>query len=214
MSVVQTEHILVVPTRILHDAGYFQGFTPESDRYLERLLRPENLSYRPRDQMEEDPSFKQLIPYVILQYRDPDGRQSIFQYTRGKGQGEQRLHAKISVGIGGHICSDDHDAPGSSNPYLEGMRRELDEEILLDTPFSSRCVGLINDDETEVGKVHLGIVHVFDVQRPDVQPRERDILDSGFETVDELMQKLDRMESWSRICLEVALSELIVRGIR
>ena len=85
-----------------------------------------------RGEMEVDPSFKQLIPYVIFCHRDGGGKLSVFRYTRGSGQGEQRLHRKHSVGIGGHISSDD---AASTTPYAEGMRRELQEEVLVNTPI-------------------------------------------------------------------------------
>ena len=81
--------------------------------------------------MEQDPSFKQLIPYVIFRYTTESGDVLLFQYTRGSGQGEKRLHSKRSVGIGGHICSDDASA---ASVYDEGMRRELAEEVRIDTP--------------------------------------------------------------------------------
>lgn len=199
MSVVQTEQVLVVPTRLLHELGYFQGFTANTDLYLDELLSPEHTSYQPRGPMEQDPSFKQLIPYVIFRYVDAAGVPHVFQYTRGKGQGEQRLHSKRSVGIGGHISSAD---AAEVNAYDEGMRRELDEEVVIETPCRERCVGLINDDQTEVGRVHLGIVHLFDVEQPHVRPREADIMDARFQPIAELLADLDGFESWSRICLE------------
>ena len=199
MSTVQTERVLVVPTNLLHRLGYFQGFTADVDRYLPQLLDPEHLSYRARGEMENDPSFKQLIPYVLFRYTDSSGNISLFRYTRGTGQGEQRLHRKQSVGIGGHISSDDGD---EGNAFEEGMRRELGEEVDIRTPYDARCVGLINDDQTEVGKVHLGLVHIFDVQKPDVQPREDEIVDAGFVPLDRLLAEADRMESWSEICLK------------
>ncbi len=171
MSLVHTEQVLVVPTELFHRLGYFQGFSPEADRYLAELLSPKNTSYRPRGEMEEDPSFKQLIPYVIFRHRDKAGCEQLFQYTRGKGMGERRLHSKRSVGVGGHISIDDRSS-ADAVPYAEGMRRELDEEVVIDTPFTERCVGLINDDQTPVGQVHLGVVHLFDVEQPNVQPRE------------------------------------------
>lgn len=199
MSMVAVEHILVVPTEVFHRLGHFQGFCGDSQRYLTGLLDPAHTSYRPRPEMEQDPSFKQLIPYVIFRWRDAAGRTHLFQYTRGKGQGEARLHAKRSVGIGGHISSDDA-AIGS--PYEEGMRRELAEEVLIETPYASQMAGLINDDETDVGRVHLGVVHIFDVERPDVRPREEEIIDAGFRPVDELLADLSRFETWSQICLK------------
>ncbi len=196
---VPNEQVLVVPTELFHQLGYFQGFSRDADRYVDQLIGSEQTSYRPRDKMEADPSFKQLIPYVIFRYQDPAGQTLIFQYTRGIGQGEQRLHRKRSVGIGGHISSDDE---GATCAYAEGMRRELEEEVLINTPYQQQCVGLINDDQTEVGKVHLGVVHMFDVLEPRVQPRESEIVEAGFEPVEHLMQDLESFESWSRICLE------------
>ena len=194
MSTVETEHVLVVPTELFHEVGYFQGFTEQVDPYLERLLDPACISYRPRNEMEEDPSFKQLIPYVLFRYTDEAGAIQLFQYTRGEGQGEKRLHSKRSVGI-------DADVDSGSDPYQEGMRRELEEEVIIDTPYTVRCAGMINDDLTEVGKVHLGVVHLLDVERPDVQSREDEIREAGFRPVAELMGQLDQFESWSEICL-------------
>jgi predicted NUDIX family phosphoesterase len=199
MSVVAVEQILVVPTAIFHELGHFQGFSADIGRYLPQLLDPQHVSYRPRPEMEQDPSFKQLIPYVIFRHRANDGTVSLFCYTRGKGQGESRLHAKRSIGIGGHISSDDSSCESA---YEEGMRRELLEEVEIDTPYDSRLVGLINDDLTEVGKVHLGLVHIFDVERPRVQPREDDICETGFVPVRELLEDVSRFETWSQICLQ------------
>ena len=199
MTLVQTESVLVVPTRVFHRLGHFQGFCPDADRYLEELLSPEHASYRPRGEMETDPNFKQLIPYVILRHVDQTGGEKVFAYTRGTGQGEGRLHAKRSIGIGGHICSDD---ACEINPYDEGMRRELEEEVIIETEYRDRCVGLINDDETPVGQVHLGVVHLFDVATPEVRPREADLLDAGFFPIPSLLADLTRFETWSQICLK------------
>src|SRR2546422_6041328 len=107
MPQVATEHVLVVPTAVFHRLGHFQGFCGDTDRYLRGLLDPAHTSYRPRSAMEQDPSFKQLIPYVIFRYRGAGGQTMLFQYTRGKGQGESRLHAKRSIGVGGDIFADD-----------------------------------------------------------------------------------------------------------
>ena len=210
MAQVQTECVLVVPTELFHRLGHFQGFSDEVDRYLDELFLPENTSYRPRHEVEEDPSFKQLIPYVIFRYRDLDGRDWVFQYTRGKGQGEGRLHSKKSVGIGGHISADDRSADSqavATAAYHEGMRRELAEEVTIDTPYTERCAGLINDDESPVGRVHLGVVHIFDVDRPDVQALEIDIIEAGFRPLDEILADTSGFESWSQICLKAIFSE-------
>jgi predicted NUDIX family phosphoesterase len=197
----QVEHVLVIPTEVFHRLGHFQGFCGEVDRYLAELLRPEQASYRPRNQVEKDPSFKQLIPYVIFRHAGADGP-TVFQYTRGTGQGEGRLHRKRSVGIGGHISAIDAGDHAVGNPYEEGMRRELEEEVAIDTPYTARCVGLINDDETEVGSVHLGVVHLFDVARPDVHPRETEIIECGFRPVEAILADLSGFETWSQICMK------------
>ncbi len=205
MPAVAAERVLVVPTSRFHELGHFQGFSADMDRYLPALLEGDDLAYRARGEMEQDPSFKQLIPYVVFRYVDAAGAVHVFQYTRGGGQGEKRLHAKRSVGVGGHISTIDHDAlelaDGATHHdvYREGMLRELAEEVIVDAPYRETCVGLINDDETPVGQVHLGVVHLCDVERPAVRNRETDILDAGFRPVGEILADLDRFESWSQI---------------
>ena len=191
----QVEHVLVVPTLLFHEVGYFQGFCSPSEPYLKTLLDPAYTSYRPRHTVEEDPSYKQLIPYCIFRYSD-----QIFHYKRGKMQGEARLHSKRSIGIGGHISSGDRSPAGS--PYLEAMRREIEEEVYLETDFRQQCAGLINDDQTDVGQVHLGIVHIFDLEAPKVRPREESIIETGFAPPAELTGHRDEFESWSQICLD------------
>jgi predicted NUDIX family phosphoesterase len=200
MPAVAEERVLVVPTSRFHALGHFQGFSADMDRYLPALLEGNDLAYRPRGEMEQDPSFKQLIPYVLFRYTDSEGVEHLFQYTRGGGQGEKRLHAKRSVGVGGHISADDvGDGADHHAIYREGMQRELAEEVIIDSPYQQQCVGLINDDETPVGQVHLGVVHICDVTRPAVRPREADILEAGFRPVRDILAQLDHFESWSQI---------------
>lgn len=82
------------------------------------------------------------------------------------------------------------------------MQRELDEEVRIESPFSEQLVGLINDDETEVGKVHLGIVHIFDLEEPKVFPAEESIQETGFAQPEQLLDQIDTFETWSQICLQ------------
>lgn len=194
---IHAEQVLVVPTALFRDLGYFQGFSGEIDRYRSSLLNPAFTSYRSRGEMECNPDFKQLIPYVIFRWTS-QGQPHLFQYTRGKGQGESRLHRLRSVGVGGHISSVDE---GSHEPYAEGMRRELEEEVLIDSPYRAQCVGLINDDSNDVGRVHLGIVHVCDVEQPRVTAREADLCNAEFRPLEELLGELEQFETWSQICL-------------
>lgn len=188
------EHVLVVPTALFREVGYFQGFTDDSDKYMKVLLDPANTSFRPRNEVEEDPSYKQLIPYCIFRHGG-----EVFFYKRGKKGGEGRLHSKRSVGIGGHISSTDK--LSGDRRYLEAMHREIEEEVFLESGFTDKCVGLINDDETPVGQVHLGIVHIFDLHAAKVRPREESILETGFAKPAELIQAIDQFETWSQICL-------------
>jgi len=206
----EIERVLVVPPELFRRPGHFPGFCGNVERYLDELLRPEHTTFRPRNEVEKDPSFKQLIPYMIFRHTDAVGAPAVFQYTRGSGMGEGRLHRKRSVGIGGHISSIDVGDAGDGDPYQEGMRRELNEEVSLDTPYTAHCVGLINDDETEVGTVHLGVVHLFDVERPAVHPREAEIIESGFRPVPNILADLDGFETWSSICMKA----LFGKGIR
>lgn len=199
MSAQSEEQILVVPTATIEAIGAFEGFESDVDRYLPAILSSGALSFRPRSAMEQDPSFKQLIPYCVLQC-DRDDAPQIFTYTRGSGQGEARLHAKRSMGIGGHISVED--AEGGSDPYLTGMQRELDEEVQIASKYHQECVGLIYDPSTEVGRVHLGIVHRFRLEQPRVEPNEHDISNAGFVSVDELTSHRDRLETWSQLCLD------------
>jgi predicted NUDIX family phosphoesterase len=208
---VHSECVLVVPAELFRRLGYFQGFSRDVERFLPELFSPQHTSYRPRREVEQDPGFKQLIPYVIFRYRDPAGRVHVFQYTRGKGQGEGRLHSKKSVGIGGHISIDDSGAcqqdAHAAAVYQEGMRRELAEEVAIEAPYAQRCVGLINDDSTEVGQVHLGVVHVVDVERPAVRPLEPDIVEAGFRPIEDVLNDIAGFETWSQICLEALFAQ-------
>lgn len=202
------EHVLVVPRSLFERAGAFQGFCGDTASYLPLLLDPTHTSWRPRATVEDDPSFKQLIPYCVLAWRDADGTPQYFAYTRGGGQSEARLRAKRSVGIGGHISSTDGEH-GDDTSYDAGMRRELAEEVAILGDWQARCVGLINDDSNSVGQVHLGIVHVLDVEQHDVTPRESEIVGCGFESLEALLADRERFETWSQITLDALAAGLV-----
>lgn len=191
------EMIMVVPRALFDKLGSFQGIQFEPERYLPVLLARENISFRPRSEMEENPAFKQIIPYVILTH---EGR--VFHYVRGKKGGEQRLHAKGSIGIGGHMNESDESLFAMDEAaYRIAVKREIEEEVQIEGSYDEKIVALINDDSNEVGKVHLGIVHVFQLASDQVSARESAIAEPGFLTVDELRGRLDRLESWSQICV-------------
>lgn len=200
MSDALQERVLVVPTSAFQALGHFQGYCPDAQPYLTHLLQPEHTRFLLRSAAELDPGFKQLIPYVIFHHVDRQGTGHIFGYTRGTGQGEQRLHHKRSIGIGGHISVDDQVDTGPQS-YHEGMRREISEEVIVETSYTDRLAGLINDDQTDVGRVHLGIVHVWTVEQPQVRPREVELTDAGFRPLKAWIEDYDRLETWSQICL-------------
>jgi len=189
------ERVLVIPTARFHAAGLFQGFRPADEAFRAAILDPASFSFRPRSEVETDPEFKQLIPYVLLHCRG-----ELFHYRRGAGGGEKRLAAKRSIGIGGHIS--EADAAGPGDLYRNGLQRELAEEIAIDTPYSERLLGFINDDSTLVGSVHLGIVHLFELVEPRAVPREAALAEPGFATIAELLQAKGEFETWSQFALE------------
>lgn len=195
--ILSEEHVLVIPESRLGELGRFSGFRPFCPQAFEALLNPEFMQFRPRSSVEEDPTFKQLIPYVILD-AEINGQRSVFQYTRGKGQGEKRLHALRSIGIGGHISRED---ASGQDLYRSGMLRELDEEVVLGTTYDEQLVGFIYDDTTPVGRVHLGVVHVLKLKSAEARAREAELTKSGFESVSHLKTELDRFETWSQLCL-------------
>ncbi|QDV64823.1 phosphoesterase [Crateriforma conspicua] len=193
------EQILVIPESFIDAIGTIDGFQRDVDRFLDPILQSDQLTFGRRGDMETDPSFKQLIPYVVLQHNDDDGNIHVFAYTRGGGSGEARLHAKRSIGIGGHISAED--AQGDGNPYLIGMQRELDEEVDIDSAYEDIREGLLYDPSNDVGKVHLGIVHRFVLQSPSVKSREDDLAEGGFVPLDELRNQFERLETWSQLTL-------------
>jgi predicted NUDIX family phosphoesterase len=186
------EQVLVIPTSVLHAAGLFQGLSHEVEHYQAALLDPIHLSFLPRSIAEDDPSHKQLIPYVVLKCGD-----QVFNYRRGQGGGEKRLRALRSIGIGGHINSSD-----GEHPYRQGMLREVAEEVRIESAYQERCLGFINDDSLPVGQVHLGIVHVFELEAPKAQRREADLMQAGFASIAELLHAKDEFETWSQFVLE------------
>ena len=202
MSAKSSERVLVVPASELDRLGRFQGFEADASRYLDVLLAPENTSFRPRSEVEDDPSLKQIIPYVVL--RSQGG---VFCYTRGGSQGEKRLHSLRSLGVGGHV--DEADAGGRCGfeAYDTAMRRELEEEVDVRSAGVLRLAGLINDDSTPVGSVHLGVVHIYDLDAPLVEPREAGLADARFVPIAELAPARDAFETWSRFCIDELLAK-------
>jgi predicted NUDIX family phosphoesterase len=199
----QDEQVLVVQRKVFESAGAFNGLAMDTQKYLDKLFAPGVPRFMPRPQAEKDPSFKQLIPYVIMTCNG-----KYLNYVRGKKAGETRLVAKRSLGIGGHINpSEDMPLFGKLSEtnlsvYRSAVQREVAEEVSIETKYKDRVVALLNDDSNEVGQVHLGIVHLWTLDEPKVNRKEQMITQMGFMSIPELQLVRDTMETWSQICFD------------
>lgn len=197
---VFTEKVLVIRRQLFDDLGSFQGIHTDPEHYLPHFLDHENNFFLERSLAESDPSHKQIIPYALFHHR---GR--FLHYVRGKAGGEKRLTAKGSLGIGGHINTEDYaEAHLGRETYLNGVDREVKEEIRFRGEVRQRVVALLNDDSNPVGQVHLGVVHLFDLlaDRPEVEPNEASIANPEFLTLEELQNRREQLESWSAYCVD------------
>lgn len=199
MSKYAGEQVLVVPRALLEEIGTFEGIRTDGlDAAVARLLDPASHFFMDRAAAEEDPSHKQLIPYCIFRCGD-----KILHYTRGKSGGESRLHAKISVGVGGHVNPVDMDGGKTgAATYHAAVTREIEEELNLPEEHEHRIIALLNDESNPVGQVHLGIVHLVDLKSDAVSSREDALTDLGFTPLSELNGPVfDRLETWSQFCI-------------
>ena len=204
------ERVLCFERKLLEELGVFQGMSLEIEKYLPVLTAPSNIVYLNRSAAEQDKRYKQLIPYVLIIC---DGK--ILRYRRGKGGQETRLHGLFSVGVGGHIAEEDNGLFSSCNGYQDGMRRELMEEVAIDD-VKDATVALINDDSTEVGFVHFGVVHIVHVADESIASRRSGIVGPEFIAIDDAVKDATACESWSRFCLEnleALLSNAAASGI-
>jgi len=192
------EFVLVVPRARLFDDHYPHGFEPfppgGRERVIERIR--EHGFFVERRHAERDPSLKQVIPYALFEREG-----ALFLMRRLPKGGEARLHGKLSVGVGGHINPVD----GAEDALAAGLRREVEEEVAVDGPWTAEPLGILNDDATPVGAVHFGLVYRV---RPagDVQVREKDALEGTFTPREEVLRLLrderPRFETWSALLLD------------
>ncbi len=199
MSKYAGEQVLVVPRALLEEIGTFEGIRTEGlDAAVSRLLDPASHFFMDRAAAEEDPSHKQLIPYCVFRCGD-----RILHYTRGKSGGESRLHAKLSVGVGGHVNPVDMDGGKTgAATYHAAVTREIEEELNLPEEHEHRIIALLNDESNPVGQVHLGIVHLVDLKSDAVSSREDALTDLGFTPLSELNGPVfERLETWSQFCI-------------
>lgn len=194
------EQVLVVNRKVVEQVGMFNGLVFDVDRYLRKLFVQGVPRFIPRSQAEADPSCKQLIPYVIM-----SNNGKYLTYVRGSRAGETRLLGLRSIGIGGHINPVDDEVPLFDTDFREmyntAVKREVAEEVSVQAGYTERIVALLNDDSNEVGSVHLGVVHYWVLDAPNVKKREQMITQMAFMTPAELHQVRDTLETWSQLCL-------------
>src|SRR6266446_4653214 len=192
------ENVLVVRRSLFDQLGSFQGLNFEPGKYLDAFLSRGNNFFFRRPDAENNLAYKQIIPYALIAFGN-----RVAYYVRGKKSGEQRLVAKGSIGIGGHMNEGDESLFAmDEQAYRAGVEREVNEEIKISTQLEDRIVALLNDDSTEVGRVHLGIVHVFKLAEPNVEKREAMITGLTFLPKNELLARRETMETWSQICVD------------
>lgn len=183
------EQVLVIPrSAVMGDPGW-HGVRSEDLAGFEELVAREG-RFAPREAMEVDRSWKQVIPYLVLR-----SGESYFLMRRTKAGGDARLHDRFSIGVGGHLNPGDGDLAG-------GLRREWREELQADFDPRFELIGLLNDDTTEVGSVHLGVVYVADSGGLPVEIRETEKLSGRFATPAEVAEVVDRMETWSALVFD------------
>jgi len=205
------ERVLCFERKLFEELGVFQGLSLAIEKYLPAVTSSANTLYLNRSDAEQDKRYKQLIPYVLIICHG-----SILRYRRGRGGQETRLHGLYSVGIGGHISEEDHGLFSSGLGYQEGMRRELMEEVAIDD-VKEAAVAVINDDSTDVGRVHFGVVHVLPVANENVAGRRNGIVAPEFIPIVEAVKDPSGYESWSRFCLEhlnLLLSKAAASGVK
>ncbi len=189
MDAVPEEAVLVVPRAALMGASGWRGVLDrDADRYLAVIAREGR--FAPRAAMEMDPRFKQVIPYLVL--RDGD---RTFLMRRTRAGADARLHDRYSIGVGGHLNPGDRDLAG-------GLAREWAEELEAAFVPEFRFVGLLNDDETEVGRVHVGVVYIAEAGGRTVAVRETAKLEGRFAPPDQVLAVHDLMESWSQLAFD------------
>lgn len=199
------ERVLAVPRDALFTGGLsFTGFSPaERFDFTERILSHRRYLLRfgtsPGQERpaEEDPRFKQVIPYCLFHHRG-----KLFLYERLSSSGDRRTHGLVSIGIGGHMNEADAAASPGKGIFEAAMRREFGEEVRYPAAFSARLLGFINDESDTLNAVHFGVVYLLSGESPAISVRERDGMRGRLVPLGEVFGMRDRLERWSGICAD------------
>ena len=184
------EQVLCVRREDIFPDGAWNDFISERLDWYQSVIRARHL-FKPRAEVEDDPSYQQIIPYVVFRHRD-----RYFVTHRLRASSERRLRKQYSLGVGGHINPED---VANGDPVNDGMRREWEEEVAYSGAFAARPLGLIHEESAPVGRVHLGLVFLIDGDTPDIAIRETDKLAGQLLTLDEMRIHYLEMESWSQL---------------
>jgi predicted NUDIX family phosphoesterase len=185
----QTELVLGISREVVPGGLAWRGVRGVAlEPYLDAARQ--HGEFRPRAEAEVDPSWKQIIPYLLLR----DGER-IFLMRRTRAGGDERLHDRYTIGIGGHVNPDDADVIG-------GLRREWAEEVESDFEPEFGALGVLNDDDNAVGAVHLGLVFSAEAAGRSVGIRESNKLEGAFASVDDVAAVADKLETWSALLFD------------
>jgi predicted NUDIX family phosphoesterase len=186
------ERVLAVPRPAI-ERHLRQGFLDSDSAELMEALS-ESSVFLDRPQAEEDPSHKQVIPYIVVTHK-----RRFLVYRRTKKQGESRLHDKFSLGFGGHINDIDGSRATGTNVILAAMVRELNEEVFIPAPRQLSVVGFINDDSNAVGKVHLGVAFIVETGNERFEVNEPDKIEAKWRDAAEIEGIYPQLETWSQL---------------
>lgn len=189
------EKVLCFERSLFERLGVFQGMSLEIEKYMPALTTRSNIFYMDRTQAEHDTRFKQIIPYALIVCGD-----KILRYRRGKRGVESRLHGLYSVGVGGHILERDNWLFSRGLGYREAMHRRLMEEVDMDVT-AELAVAVINDDSSDVGRVHFGVVHLVHVPDESLAHWRHGVVHPEFVPINEAVNDAFSYESWSHFCL-------------
>ncbi|MBO7368746.1 MAG: NUDIX hydrolase [Clostridia bacterium] len=184
---------------LVTDARLIVGLYGESDEFLLPAKEEDFLSavdnahaFLPREEVENDPSKKQIIAYCVIEKGD-----SVFMTKRLKKQTEKRLHDRHSIGVGGHINTTD--VIEGVNVVKEGLLRELNEEVFISPDFETEFLGIINDNSTSVNSVHAGACYKIKLKSGDCSVKETEKMEGFFVKKSELKDYYECLEGWSQI---------------
>jgi len=204
--------ILVTSAKELPSTFEESGFHPLQSSQVFAAFHAAGLWLGPRDVLEHLPSFRQIIPYVVLRVGD-----RFVRYTRTPAGREGRLHGRMSLGLGGHIDLSDivsvNDCVDLEKTLGDAARREVDEELGSVDCVSKEWIGVLVDNDTDVGQVHIGVVAIWDLSFLPLGVSEDAIGEVELCSIEDLENSRDRLEGWSEMLLEYITDPSLSRSV-